>query len=462
MPAKYVLYSLDVGQGMCTFFEYYTSSGTLAANAMFDLGSTKNSGKAGPPTLKFLKEQIIKRKEPNGYLDAVFVSHKDGDHVNMIGDLLELVPEAGVGLVRYGGRYSWYTGAKDKNILTDLGKRTGDPTYKLKGFPIGHSNWDSVRHEFGVPIWMGSSYSAYLLAANTPYKDEKPGDPQEKISARPDGDQANSKSLVIVLFMGETCAMIGGDATFPTFQYINGFFDWSFDNSIMTLLPHHGSRRTTFGLSKTNASVDEETREVVRTYAKHMKGLTIVASADTKHSHPSLDIIDMFLPYTDQKKTWWSDPALNGFHYETAYIDLDLPKIPKQYTTFQTSQNIYSTLYYYDIGASPFSYAPFKAPPATTPASDAAFSAGMNWIYSSNAGSPATTLVGTPSNRLDHTLSMLLRQDFVPGEPLPEEPRVPPPAAATVSIRLPAPGVARAAAATPRASSPFSRLVNVS
>jgi hypothetical protein len=463
MPQKYILYSLDVGQGMSTFFEYYSNSDEPKANALFDLGSTKSSKKAGPPTLNFLKDQIIKRKPPDGFIDVVFLSHKDGDHINLLGALLELVPKAGVGLVRYGGRYNWYKN-RTQNILTDLAKRIGDPESRLKGFPIGHSNWDKKTQEFGIPIWMGSSYSAFLLAANTPYKNELSGAPETSISLRPDGDQANSKSLVIALFMGDTCAIIGGDATYPTFQYINGFFGAKFNNNIMTLLPHHGSRKTTFGLSSTNAKASDEVRQVVKTYAGRMNGSTVVASADTKHAHPSLDIIDTFVAYTDKAKTWWSDPALNGFHYQTAYVDLDFdhsPKIPKEYTTLQTKQNIYSTLYYFNIRKTAFSYAPFVAPPATPPPTDTAFSEGMNWIYTSNSGSSATTLVGTSSNRLDTTLAMLLREDFVPGAPLPQAPRVIPPATATVSMRLPAAGVPRAAVAVPRASSAFSRLVSM-
>lgn len=419
MPSTYILYSLDVGQGMATYFEYYDSGGTLRSNALFDLGSTKSSKTAGPPTLEFLKTQILKRKPPDGYIDAVFLSHKDGDHINLLGALLDLVPDAGIGLVRYGGRYNWYKN-RANNILADLGARTGDPEHRLRGFPIGHSNWNPTTG-FGVPIWMGTSYSAYLLAANTPYRDDVVGDPESAISNRPDGDQANSKSLVIALFMGNTLTVIGGDATFPTFQYINGFFDASFDNNVMTLLPHHGSRKTTFGLSSTNATITDEARLVVSTYARRMKGLTVVASADTKHAHPSLETIDTFVAFTDKTKSWWSDPDLTaGFHFETAYIDLtlsDTTNIPKEYTTLQTSQNIYSTLYYFNTRKVDFSYAPYAAggkPPDTV-----SFPTGMNWIYTSKSGSAATTLVGVSSKRLDDTLAVLMRPDFVAGDPFP-------------------------------------------
>jgi hypothetical protein len=467
MPAKYVLNSLDIGQGMCTFFEYYDSSGPDAApraNALFDLGSTKSSKKAGPPTLNFLKDQIIKRKPPDGYIDVVFLSHKDGDHINLIGDLLKLLPKAGIGLVRYGGRFNWYKN-REQNILTDLGKRTLDSKKNVKGFPIGHSSWDKAKNRFGDPIWEGHelAYRAYLLAANTPYKDDKIGDPEEKISARPDGDQANSKSLVIALYMGNICSVIGGDATFPTFQYINGFFTRFLVNNIMTLLPHHGSRKTTFGLPKTNAEVSDQARTVVRTYARRMRGRTVVASADTKHCHPSLETMNLFAEFTDQSKSWWSDSGLNKTHYSTAYLDIDFmtdEKIPNAYKTYQTSANVYSTLYYYQLTKPTFSYPPFGAP-AKAPEMDIAFPEGMNWIYASPGEFFNTVLVGTSSNRLKETLAMLLREDFVPGGPLSEKPRDLPRAATTVSFRSARPGGARAAVALPRASSGFSRLASV-
>jgi hypothetical protein len=463
MPNTYKLYSLDVGQGMCTYFECYGNSKDIRFNLLFDLGSTKSSKKAGPPTINFLAEQIIKRKEPDGYIDAVFLSHKDADHINLLGDLLKKVPKARIGLVRYGGRTNWYKN-RDKNILTDLGERTGDPDYRCKGFSIGHSYWNEMAKGFEIPIWQGIGCNAFLLAANTPYKSETIGKPETSISLRPDGDQANSKSLVIALFLGDTLAVIGGDATFPTFQYITGFFDYKFNNNVMMLLPHHGSRKTTFGLSSTNAKISDDAQRLVETYARRMNGLTVVASADTKHAHPSLYTVETFVKFADKTKTWWSDDNLGGAHYETAYIDIDFAtdkKVPKEYTTFQSLQNIYSTLYYFNARKVAFSYAPFKSPPATAAPTNVAFSEGMNFIYSSTAGSAATELVGSPSNRLKDTMRRMLRADFEAGEPVPLAPPAPPSPKVSVSIRRSARQDARKAVSPPRRSSSFSRLRTV-
>jgi hypothetical protein len=463
MPDKFLLYSLDVGQGMCTFFEHYNDKDELKQVALFDVGSTKNRESAGLPTLNFLARRIIARNPPDGYLDILFISHKDADHVNLIRELLKLVPKAGIGMVRYGGRYSWYATKVGRNILTELGERTGAPNAYVKGFPVGRSEYNSVTGEFGLPVWPGTNYDFYLLAANAPYKDEKVGTPEKDISQRPNGDQANSKSLVVAMQMGYTWSIISGDATFPTFQYINGIFSKQFLRNVMTLLPHHGSRKTTFGLSKTNGKISDQARLVVETFAARMAGQTIVASADTKHCHPSLETIDLFLKYTDQTTSWWSDPGLNQKHYVSAYVDMNFKstkKIPATYLTYQTSQNVYSTLYYYALSKPTFSYSPF-ATPAEDPKFGYAFSKGMNWIYGSYSNSPATRLVGEPSGRKLDAVRLALLQ-AVPGTAVvTAPPRALPAAATTVTVRPPTHGAARAPATLPRRSSSFSHLVRV-
>src|ERR1043166_2475679 len=464
MPDKFLLYSLDIGQGMCTVFEYYNEKDELKQIALFDVGSTKNAPNA---TLDFLGRRIIARQPPNGYLDILFLSHKDADHVNLVSRLLALVPNAQIGMVRYGGRYSWYETMDRKtrektNILTTLGKRTGFADAYVKGFPVGRSDYDPKTGQFGLPLWPGTNYDFYLLAANAPYKTEKVGTPESEISDRPDGDQANSKSLVIALQMAHIWTIIGGDATFPTFQYINGFFNKTFTNTVMTLLPHHGSRKTTFGLNATAGKISDQSRKVVDTYAQRLAGLTAVASADTKHSHPSLETVDIFLAYTDKTTSWWSDPGLNQKHYATAYIDINFKsgkKIPQTYTTYQTSQNVYSTLYYYSLSKPTFSYSPFVTP-AEDPKTGVSFPKGMNWIYWNYSNSPATKLIGESSGRLEEVRQMMLRT--APGEPVTLPPRAVPPAPATVSVRARPSGVARAAVAQPRAASALSRLVRVS
>lgn len=474
MAGKYILYSLDVGQGMGTFVTYYDSNDVLTAIALFDIGSSHNKWKIEESVVDFLAEKIIERSspDPDGYLDAMFISHKDSDHVNLIQQLLDKVPDATIGQVRYSGRYSWYKKSAG-NILDELNKRVKNKKGKASGFPIGHSYWYPKEGVFKNPIWQsdGNKVVAYLLAVNTPYKDEVVGDPETDISARPDGDQANSKSLVVALSMNDTWAIISGDATYPTFQYICGFFKVQFGANIMTLLPHHGSRKTTFGLPSTDAEISKEAKKVVNTFAKNMNGLTVVASADTMHSHPSLETIELFLPYTDQKYSWWPDPNLGSFHYVTVRIDIDIENeddelLWKIYTTYQTAKNVYSTLYFDSFYAAnpPFTYPPYKVivtskkrkmnpTPSFSPAE------GKNWVYYSNGTVAGTELKGEDSGRLSALTKMLLQREPIglPPEALP----APAPLVPTVSVRQAMQGQPRPAIAAPRAASAFSRLVRV-
>lgn len=406
MSSHFRLYSLDVGQGMSTLFVVYDANGGVTALALFDLGSLGKQAVAGPSTLEFLKKMALLRESPNGRIDAVFISHKDGDHINLffgsesgkdpLRGLLRLLPNMTIGLCRYGGRYSWYADTvtvskKSENLLTLIKARTANPDENVKGFPVGAS---SVLISGGVgPLWSGEDYCVFLVAANAPYNSEKIGTPEDKISGEPNGDQANSKSLVLVVGVeaGGTMykAIIGGDATFSTFQYINSIVQGTGKDVYMTLLPHHGARKTTFGLPTKSKEISVQARSVVETYAQLMSGKTVVASADTgtRYGHPSLETSQLFLQYADTSKTWWTDPLVgNNRHFTTAYIDYALDATNYNQIgirTILTTQNLYSTRYYDStVVSSPMvAYAPFTAF-ASPPYSDKfAFAPGMNWIY---------------------------------------------------------------------------------
>ncbi|MBJ2180598.1 MBL fold metallo-hydrolase [Pseudomonas veronii] len=406
MSSHFRLYSLDVGQGMSTLFVVYDANGGITALALFDLGSLGKRDVAGPSTLEFLKNMALQRESPNGRIDAVFVSHKDGDHINMffgsesgtdpLQGLLRLLPKMTIGLARYGGRYSWYTDTvtidkKKENLITLIKARTADPDLNVKGFPVGAS---SLRTTDGVgPLWSGPDYNVFLVAANTPYNGEAVGTPEDQISAKPNGDQANSKSLVLVVGVqsGEQLytAIIGGDATFPTFQYINSFLSGTGQNVYMALLPHHGSRKTTFGLPSKTKEISEQARTVVETYARLMSGKTLIASADTgsNYGHPSLETSQLFLQYADTSKTWWSDPLVgNDRHFTTAYIDYALDTASYNQIgmkTILTTQNLYSTRYYDSkvVSAPMIAYAPYTAFGKEPYNTKFSFAPGMNWIY---------------------------------------------------------------------------------
>ncbi|MFZ2407685.1 MAG: hypothetical protein WAW41_21340, partial [Methylobacter sp.] len=77
---------LDVGQGMGTFVEIYDTSGALISTLLFDLGSLNNKVSAGGPSVQYLVDKLKSMADPT--IELLVLSHKDGDHVNLIEDLL--------------------------------------------------------------------------------------------------------------------------------------------------------------------------------------------------------------------------------------------------------------------------------------------------------------------------------------------------------------------------------------
>ncbi|MGY2960414.1 beta-lactamase superfamily II metal-dependent hydrolase [Pseudomonas sp. TE36184] len=449
--SKQRLYCLDVGQGMCTYFEGYDDDDNVIANALFDLGSTKTRRRAGRPTIQFLKQQIIARSDDDeGYLDAVFLSHKDADHINLIRGLLEELPNMKIGHVFHSGRYKWYAGKKTKNVLGELGKRTEDASTHVLNFAVGTSSFPTGDPQHWHSVWGNETVNAYVIAVNTPMADTKQGVDVDVAYAaydEPDGNLANSTSLGIYLQMFNVGAVIFGDATFSTFQFVNRHFlehkVW-LSNSFMLQAPHHGSRSTTFGLKVSNALISKEAAQVVRTFASLTYGATIIVSADTSHDHPSLDTINAFLPFADHRGPWWADEHVQPNHLVSTYFDVPLSNTQGALNTnytYQTDQNYYTNLYWgRETKKGNFSFPPAKELTAPT----AAFAEGMNWGYEVTAQSSVDQrnirFIGFSSNRLPKS-SKQLAEAFA-SVPLADEVArtSPPPAPA------PANGAARAPA----------------
>lgn len=403
------LYFLDVGQGMCTYFEEYDDTNTIIANALFDLGSTKSKKVAGIPTVTFLVGQIQARDPAgNGRLDIVFVSHKDADHINLFWSLLAALPNMTIGEVVYSGRKEWYSGSLG-NVLQALANRTANPNTQLRTYAVGES---SYRYSPMPSVWSSGGYTkAWLIAINTSLSAGNIGKQATSVysSAKPNGDLANSTSLGIYLQMFDVGAVIFGDATFSTFQFVNQLFTSkgvTLPTTITLQAPHHGSRLTTFGLTSTNAAISTQANLVVNTFAKQISANTVVVSADTSHCHPSLQTIETFTQYA-ASTTWWSETAIAPNHYVSVFFDLPGSKQAKRYLnrTYQTSQNFYTTLYFaLNTTKGNFSYPPMTAVPAPTTSS----SEGMNWMYwvkGDANGRQSIDFWGTPSNRLRPTVA---------------------------------------------------------
>lgn len=406
--SKQRLYFLDVGQGMCTYFEEYDDMDQVVANGIFDLGSTKGSRIAGQPTVEFLVERILDRDiTDDGRLDAVFVSHKDADHVNLFWRLLDELPDMEIGDVYHSGRREWYLSSRG-NIINALGRRTNDPNTCVHNFTVGSSSFHAQPFR---PFWSPTTDArAFLIAVNTSSATGNIGRNVTTVynGSLPNGDLANSTSLGVYLRMFNVGAVIFGDATFSTFQFVNQVFANLGPNTrlpaVFTLqAPHHGSRLTTFGLPSTNATISVAASAVVNTFAAVANSKTVVVSADTSHCHPSLETIHTFVRYADPV-AWWQDATIAPYHFTSVYFDLPLSTTqaaPFRNVTYQTGQNFFTTLYYAKNTIKwNYSYPPQGAAAAATGPS----TEGMNWMYEIDANSTVAPnnipLAGIPSNRL--------------------------------------------------------------
>lgn len=407
--SKQRLYFLDVGQGMCTYFEEYDDMDQVVANGIFDLGSTKGSRIAGQPTVEFLVERIKERDiTDNGKLDAVFISHKDADHVNLFWRLLDELPDMEIDEVYHSGRREWYLSSRG-NIITALGRRTSNANACVRNFKVGSSSFHAQPF---TPFWSPTKDAkAYLIAVNTSNAAGNIGKDVTTVynGSLPNGDLANSTSLGVYLKMFNVGAVIFGDATFSTFQFVNQVFanlghNMQFPSTFALQAPHHGSRLTTFGLPSTNAAISVEASAVVRTFARLANSKTVVVSADTSHCHPSLETIHTFVAFADNMVSWWQDATIQPYHFASVYFDLPLSTTqaaPLRNYTYQTGQNYYTTLYYarntykWDHSYPPQGIAAHPTGPSTE---------GMNWMYEIDANSQVAPtnipLVGIPSNRL--------------------------------------------------------------
>ncbi|MFK0312748.1 hypothetical protein ACIQUF_16115 [Pseudomonas sp. NPDC090233] len=453
------LYCMDVGQGMCTYFEELEPDGAggekVVANALFDLGSSKMKKQAGVPTVDFLVDRIEANSQ-NGkpHLNAVFLSHSDTDHINLISNLLTKLQNLSIGEVFYSGRKDWYF-KNGRNVLNQLQEKTTGES-RVQKLLIGATSLSAEDPDDWEPLWGTETENAfaYVIACNTLRGEPiKKGEEASLLTSKPDGDAANATSLCIYLKMFNIGAVILGDATYTTFQFIGTELSdkniW-LTESFMIQAPHHGSRKTTFDAGP-NDAVSKQNSQVIDNVAFLLNGSSVVASAGNKHTHPSLETLNYFLKYSYKGHPWWKEEILGDGHFVTTYIDIPLYILglaPNDYVTYQTSENLYTTQYRFEpiknhgfISDISFKYPPYEE---VTLIPQGPFAEGMNWIYKvdQHSTSDEVDLQGVPHFRLPKkTESLIALFDSAPGQVMdqagvPEPPFPPPPS--TVTARAPA------------------------
>ncbi len=341
---------LDVGQGQGTFVEVYSTGKVLTNTLLFDLGSAKGSTTAGLPSIDYIATKVALMGTPK--IDYMSLSHKDRDHVNLLVKLidainLKITPKTlEIGHVRYGGAKDWYS----NSLIAELEKICPD----VKSLNLRHTcytppdTWDA--------IWNENDVFVYVILANIPTDTTLTDWSQINVKDKPDSELANSVSIISTVFWNSNQFFINGDATFVTFQESNKIFKLvpNFNDPKMVTLPHHGSRKTTLGLSSSTEDASKEATEVVETFAKKISAKTVTSSAEIfgNYHHPSYDIMTIFDKFADKTKIWYYDTELanKNRHYVTAYLDNTMVDSKKatlsgDYSSFETTMNVYSTLY---------------------------------------------------------------------------------------------------------------------
>lgn len=340
--AKIHFTCLDVGQGLSTFVELFDQDRDDADpthTILLDLGS-RGDREAGKSSADWISERLKRMAQPT--IDAMFLSHEDEDHHNLIGRVLDdytpFIPGEQEGpdtlLIRYvlyGGVYKKYRRKKvsKTNILSRLDRfmRKNDDDDPVETYdettaaPSAMCSFEGDDTEACYTI--ADTVKAYVLTGNLATGSRRVVGGK---SSR-DAYEINSDSLVVVLGAMGTQFLSTGDATGVS-MYVSSRNlreqapEHLVDNIFGTTAPHHGSAGTAFEV-KMLKPPNQTAREVVEEFVKLVNTKSLVASASFSNNfkHPSADLLSYFwvkLPHNEEPT--WNDDELNEHHYYTAFF----------------------------------------------------------------------------------------------------------------------------------------------
>lgn len=342
---------VDVGQGQCTFVEIYDTTGKLAQTLLFDCGSDKLSTET-QTNLKYIADKVSSMDTPA--FDCIVFSHSDKDHIYLMYDLLKKFdskPE--IKEVWYGGYRPQYT-KYGHNILDDLQSDYGVLDAQMKSPKAGDTGYDTTTKKYNTYFWKSPDEKVVIRPIKSNVISDDPDiDDGGDITVRTTAESKNRVSIVCGLYYAGASYVICGDATSKTMASINTLFSDGttvFDRNLMLTIPHHGSRATGFAVSSSRDASDAAI-EVVDTFSGIMKANSISVSAYEKHRHPSLELMNRFIPTVVSPIL--GDPRLKevNAHRITAYLDIDLDQ-PSGWTLvkgasydFDSKTNTFTTKY---------------------------------------------------------------------------------------------------------------------
>lgn len=358
MPTGNVIVTVvDVGQGQCTFVEIYNNSSPakLIHTLLLDCGTDKPSTQTDV-NLDYIAAKALELDKPG--FDCIVFSHSDKDHIYLTRQVLDKIAETKKPVIKeviYGGAYRKYTkyGFNILEHIEDKGYCAADEIFSLES-NFTNYNYASGKKKYEGNLWESTNKEVvlYTIVGNVLSSDPDWDDNDLNVEGAT-AEALNRVSIIAGLYYAGASFVICGDATNITMAAVNSLFEGGttvFANNKMTTMPHHGSRATGFAVKSGQAASDTSV-EIVETFAATLKSKTMSISAFEKHRHPSLELINKFIP--TQTGAILRDPRLKqkNAHRITAYIDVSLTtgKAVTIYEglsySFESGTNTFSTRY---------------------------------------------------------------------------------------------------------------------
>ncbi|MFF1342979.1 hypothetical protein ACFVYT_34775 [Streptomyces sp. NPDC058290] len=353
--SKMVFWVLDVGQGSGNFIQVFDDSDKLVGSVLIDIGSKKSKKAAGGPSVKTVAGLL---GDP-ATLNLVVLSHGDGDHINLIPELLDELKSTKltVNRVCYGGSRIRYKGGSN-SVLSRLEAHMPSGV-TTKPLSPGFSSFTAT--DPPEPFDTFGELEVWILKANAATSDAKSssssdGSKRQRVDG---GYDINTDSVVVLLGfpLSKAWFVVTGDATATTMYQVNEVVNDSvkkkyLQHVVMMTVPHHGSTSTSFDVRGGGEAT-------LKTFAEKIEPVSVIGSADKvgTYKQPSARVLQYFWPYVTVGEPFWGDPAIGGRHFYTAYFAPDDhfnyddagTKYPwpagANWYSVQTASDIYTNMY---------------------------------------------------------------------------------------------------------------------
>jgi hypothetical protein len=470
---------LPVGQGTGTLIEVLDDTGNTIEAMVCDFGGY---GWYAPQTSKYseglVKQQLESMTTP--MLSAVFLSHGDMDHINLMADVLDAFAKPSdppsskkkliVQNVWHGDEWKYYT-KYGNNALAKLWE------YRPSGTTTNIHDLDWPAFSVAKPLYKSpEGVDVFLVTGNTVPSEVPEVEMHE--ATQTDNSVRNTPSLVLAIGFGNPYQLIvlTGDATALTMALCRKYlahFKISIQSVLHITLPHHGSPRTGYALVDAESRKDDTLAETnVKEFVKAFKPQSVSASSGEKYNRlPDARLVDDFCAFAPNIA--WPDPALgsSGQHFYTAWfnsgactiadttgsgMDEDWPT-SDGYHSARTTKAFYSTEYLRRPVANAgvplaFPYAADReaGPAASTYAANKAIPWATGWAFMvpASGGNPSLKRVDEVTNDAQFAALQALhgdlpRQRFVFLDPADlsktPEPELEAPAPEPVEVPMPGP-----------------------